>query len=314
LSKVRGRVLFAFLLIALVVLLGDVQGSASSGSETRLGFYVCPKVTTTIYPQTPSQTLPGCGPPVMSPNDHNPTPSGDLCQPASTNTDLGAFVTTQNPLGAFVASGAPSNCSTSPPTLGPGAGGAALNVSAVQRGFCPTTLTVAPHEGPIGGVFFPIGNLPLGKYDVTVTLPPQTATDGYGVVTAWAGVSVTGVLSVGAKFTETDAHALVTRNAFGVLLRNSFAGPGAGALVSSKNGNTERLAGTDYYACGTIKVSATVTYGKRGTNGVVRLTGSGNLVGGTGNYKDIKGAFMLRGSYSTKTSRGTFVLTGEAGF
>ena len=34
--------------------------------------------------------------------------------------------------------------------------------------------------------------------------------------------------------------------------------------------------------------------------------------GGTGNYKDIKGAFTLRGSYSTRTNRGRFILTGEA--
>jgi hypothetical protein len=57
-----------------------------------------------------------------------------------------------------------------------------------------------------------------------------------------------------------------------------------------------------------------VTYGKRSANGLVRLTGTGTLVGGTGNYTDIKGAFTLRGSYSTKTSRGRFVLTGEASF
>ena len=46
-----------------------------------------------------------------------------------------------------------------------------------------------------------------------------------------------------------------------------------------------------------------MTYGKRDANGVVRLSGSGSLTGGTGNYKDIKGSFTLRGGSSTKTSR-----------
>ena len=263
-------------------------------------------VTTTIYPQTPSQSLPGCGPPVMSPNDNNPTPSGNFCEPASTNTDLGAFLTTQNPLGMFVASGTPSNCASNPPSRGRGTDSAALDVSVVQRGFCPTTLTVAAHEGQLGGVFFPIGTLPLGTYDVTVTLPAQTVNEATGPV-SWLGVRVTGALRVGTKFTETDAQALVTpaRNTFGALLNNSFAGPGAGQLVLTKT----RLTGTEYYACGTINVAATVTHGKRGA-----LRGSGNLVGGSGNYKDIKGAFTLKGSYNARTGRGNLTLAGDASF
>jgi hypothetical protein len=309
LSKLHGRVLAAFVLIGLVVPLGDARGAASGGLETRLGFYICPNVSTTIYPQTPSQTLPGCGPPVVSPNSNNPSPTGNPCEPATGNTDLGAFVTTQNPFGAFVASGAPNNCAVNPPMLGPGAGGAALDVKVAQRGFCPTTLKVSAREGPLGGVFFPIGTLPLGIYDVTVTLPPQTVSEA-----SWAGVQVKGTLRVGTTFTETDAHALATGNRFATLLSNSFAGPGAGELVSTKTGNVAQLRGTNYYACGTINVAATVTYGKRRSNGVVRLRGNGNLVGGTGNYKDIKGAFTLRGSYSTKTNRGTFVLKGEASY
>jgi hypothetical protein len=305
LSKLRGRVLAAVVLIALVVPLGDARGTASGGLETRLGFYICPNVTTTIYPETPSQTLPGCGPVVVSPNSNNPSPSGNPCEPPTGNTDLGAFLTTQNPLGAFVASGAPNNCGTNPPTLGPGANGAALNVSVVQRGFCPTTLTVATREGPIGGVFFPIGTLPLGTYDVTVTLPAQTVNDAQWSA-SWLGVQVKGTLRVGTKFTETDAHALVTgRNTFGALLRNSFAGAGAGQLVLTKT----RLTGTEYYACGTINLTATLTHGKRGA-----LSGDGNLVGGSGNYKDIKGAFTLRGSYNPRTGRGTITLTGDATF
>jgi hypothetical protein len=257
----------------------------------------------------------GCGRGVSSPNNFFISPDGNTCQPPPAGTDLGAFLTTQNPLGALVHSGDPNNCATNPPTRGRGTSGVALDVSVVRRGFCPTTLTVAAREGPIGGVLFPIGTLPLGTYDVTVTLPAQTVNEAQGPV-SWLGVQVRGTLRVGTKFTETDAHALVTpgRNAFGALLRNSFAGSGAAELVSTKTGNTARLTGTDYYACGTINVAATVTYGKRGANGVVRVLGSGNLVGGTGNYKDIKGAFTLRGSYGTKTNRGTLSLTGEASF
>lgn len=306
-AKLCGRVLAAALLIGLVVPFG-ARGAPSGGLETRLGFYICPNVTTTIYPTTPSQGLPGCGSPIMSPNDNNPSPGGDFCEPASTSTDLGAFLTTQNPLGMFVASGTPNNCGANPPTRGRGADGAALDVSVVQRGFCPTTLTIAAREGvmPARGVYFPIGTLPLGTYDVTVTLPAQTVNEATGPV-SWLGVRVTGALRVGTKFTETDAQALVTpgRNTFGALLRNSFAGPGAGQLVLTKT----RLTGTEYYACGTINIAATVTYGKRGA-----LRGSGNLAGGSGNYKDIKGTFTLRGSYNPRTGRGSFRLAGDASF
>jgi hypothetical protein len=296
------RAFAALVLIALVALPGEARGAASGGTETRLGFYICPNVTTTIYPETPGQSLPGCGPPVVSPNSSNPSPSGNPCEPPTGNTDLGAFLTTQNPFGAFVSSGAPNNCATNPPTRGPGAPGAALDVRVVQRGFCPTTLTVPAREGPLGSVFFPLGTLPLGTYDVTVTLPAQTV----GPM-SWLGVQVTGKLRVGTRFTETVAHALVTgRNTFSALLRNSFADAGAGRLVLTTTG---RLTGTEYYACGTINVAATVRYGKRGA-----LSGRGNLVGGSGNYKDIKGAFTLRGRYNARTGRGSFSLTGEASF
>ena len=118
-----------------------------------------------------------------------------------------------------------------------------------------------------------------------------------------------GVLRVGAKFKEVATHALVTRNRFAALLQNSFAGVGAGALTSSRSGKTARLTGIDYYACGTIDVSATVTYGRRGA-----LRGSGTFTGGTGNYNGIKGGFTVGGSYNTRTGRGLFVLTGEATF
>ncbi|TML21103.1 MAG: hypothetical protein E6G32_08060 [Actinobacteria bacterium] len=302
-AQLRGFV--ALVLIGLVVCLGATRSAASDSLETRLGFYICPNVTTTIYPQTPEQqTLPGCGSPVMSPNDNNPTPpGGDPCLPASTNTDLGVFLTTQNPFGAFVASGTPNNCATNPHTRGRGTFKAALDVSVVQRGFCPTTLTVAAHEGPLGGVFFPIGTLPLGTYNVTVTLPAQTVNEPTGPV-SWLGVQVRGTLRVGTTFTETDTSTLaVGTKTFATLLDNSFAGPGAGKLMMTKSA----LSGTEYYACGTINVAASMTIGKRG-----RVRGEGLLTGGKGNYQGIRGTFTLAGRYNTRTKRGTFVLKGEA--
>lgn len=308
-SKLRGRVLAAIVPIGLVVMLGATTGAASGGVETRLDFSICPDVTSTTYPQTPTGlNTQGCGPPVLSPNDAIIPPNGNTCQLPG-NTDLGAFTTTQNPLGMTVASGSPINCAANPPTRGPGAGGAAINVSVAQRGFCPTSFAISAREGPIGPVIFPIGSLPLGTYDVTVTLPPQTATDGYGVTTTWAGVQVKGALRVGAKFSETDAHALVTRGRIGALIQNSFAGVGAADLVSSKSGNATRLTGIEYYACGTIDIAATVTYGNHGA-----MRGSGTFVGGTGNYNGIKGNFVLRGRYDAKTGRGHFTLTGNATF
>jgi hypothetical protein len=280
---------------------------------SRLDFSICPNVTTTTYLQTPAQGVPGCGPGISTPNNLFIQPD-NTCTMPTTNTDLGTFLTTQNPLGATVHAGAPNTCATSPPTRGPGADGAALIVTVRQTGFCPATLTIAAREGPIGGVVFPIGTLPPGTYNVTVGLPDQTVIDNGQVVT-WLGIEASGTLRVGTKFTETDTHTLARPgNTFAVLLDNSFAGPGAGELVSTKTGNVAQLRGTDYYACGTLNVAATVTYGKRGSNGVVRLRGSGSLVGGTGNYTNIKGAFTLRGSYNTRTNRGTFVLRGEATF
>jgi hypothetical protein len=301
---VRAPVVAACAVVGLVVSVGATRSAASGGLETRLGFFVCPKVTTTTYPTTVALDTQGCGSPVMSPNDHQ-----DTCEPPRTDTDLGGFLTTQNPLGLFVGSGSLNDCSTNPPRLGKGAGGAAIDVSVVQRGFCPTSFAISAREGPIGGVIFSIGSPPLGTYDVTVTLPPQTATDGYGVVTTWAGVQVHGVLRVGTTFKETDAHALVTGNEFAALLHNSFAGVGAGTLMASRSGNTTRLTGIDYYACGTIDVSATMMFGKRGA-----IRGSGTFTGGTGNYQNIKGGFTLRGSSSRKTGRGMLILTGEASF
>lgn len=303
-SKLRGRGLAFCVLIGLVVTLG-ARAAASGGLETRLNFSICANITSTSYPPNgPMSTA--CGPPVLSPNDAIIPPNG-MCQLPG-NTDLGAFTTAQNPLGMFVASGAPNRC-TNPPTRGQGAGGAAIDVSVVQRGFCPTSFATSTREGPMSGVLFSIGSPPLGTYDVTVTLPPQTATDGYGVTTTWAGVSVKGVLRVGATFKETDAHAVVTRNQFAAVLHSSFAGIGAGYLTASKSGSTTKFTGIDYYACGTIDVTATVTYGKRGA-----MRGTGSFVGGTGNYNGIKGDFTLRGRYNAKTGRGGFVLTGEASF
>jgi hypothetical protein len=74
------------------------------------------------------------------------------------------------------------------------------------------------------------------------------------------------------------------------------------------------VSGTEFYACGTIGIAARITYGKRGRTGVARLTGTGTLTGGTGNYRDVTGTFALTGKYSARTKRGTLVLRGTATF
>jgi hypothetical protein len=296
LSKLRGRVLVVLALIGLAVPVAH----AGSGVETRLGFSICPSVTTTTYPTAPTGlNTQGCGSPVMSANDHM-----SVCDPPRTDPDLGAFDTSQSPFGMFVSSGAVTDCSAKPPMLRPAAAGAAIDVSVAQRGFCPTSVAVSVREG-INGVVFPVGTLPLGMYDATVTLPPQTATDPRGITTTWAGVQVRGVLRVGAKFTETHSHALVSRGRIASLIRNSIAGQGAADFVLSGS----KLSGKEYFACGTINISAAVSVGKHGA-----ISGRGTLVGGTGNYADVKGDFTLRGSYNAKTNRGTFKLAGEARF
>ena len=96
-----------------------------------------------------------------------------------------------------------------------------VTVSVSQRGFCPTKLTVEAREGSIGGVIFPIGTLPLGTYDITVTLPDQTVSEARGPVT-WIGSQASGALRVGTTFTETDRLAtpganITGQSSFGVI-------------------------------------------------------------------------------------------------
>ena len=166
----------------------------------------------------------------------------------------------------------------------------------------------------MGGVLFPIGTLRFGTYSVTVDFPDQTVVDPRsGQSTSWIGNHATGTLRVGTTFMETDRSALAAAgNTYAVLISSSVAGPGAGELVLNRTGNVAVLRGTDYYACGTINITGTVTFGKRGAGGLARLTGNGSLTGGTGNFKGIKGAFTIKGSYSTKAERATFVLKGAA--
>ncbi len=150
--------------------------------------------------------------------------------------------------------------------------------------------------------------MPLGSYRVTVAFPDQMG---------WLGSQAGGMLHVGTSFTETDTSALARPGAsdtFAVLIRNSVAGPGAGELVSTKTSNPSvaTLSGTDYYACGSIRIAATVTYGKRARKGVVHVSGNGSITGGTGNYVGLKGTFTVTGTYSRKTNRGTLVFTDTA--
>src|SRR5436309_4614494 len=115
-AQLRGFV--ALMLIGLVVCLGAARSPASDSLETRLGFYICPNVTTTIYPQTPDQNAPGCGSPVVPPNTHHQSPRRNPCEPPTGNTELVAFTTSQNPPGAIRASDTPNNVATNAPTLG----------------------------------------------------------------------------------------------------------------------------------------------------------------------------------------------------
>jgi len=105
----------------------------------------------------------------------------------------------------------------------------------------------------------------------------------------WLGSRATGILHVGGTFTETDTNALTRpgKNAtYATLLQSSLAGPGAGDVRWSRlSTSSAELKGTDYYACGTIDVHATIGYGKRGANGLARVTGEGSLTGGTGNVQ-----------------------------
>ena len=288
----------------------------SAATPSRVGVNICPHVTQTSYPTAGQAGGPGafgCKSPVSSPGSIFVNPDNTCTTP--TNTDLGTFLTTDEPLGAYVGAGGLHNCATSPPTLGPGAPNAAVTLAVAQTGFCPTKLTLSAQTGPFGAVLFPIGNLPFGTYSVTVTFPQQASADPRGPQPfTWESSSATGTLHVGTAFTETDALALATTGgrSFATLLRNSAAGPGAGELVLTKHGNSAALRGTDYYGCGTINVAATVTLGKARAHGVARVTGNGRLTGGTGNYEGVKGAFTLTGRLSTKTNRGTFRLTGTA--
>jgi hypothetical protein len=294
--------------------------SGADATPSRVEIAICPHITQTTYPNAGSDVGPGssgCGPTVFSPGHVVVRPDGTCTM--STNTDLGTFMTNDEPLGAWIVAGGLNSCATTPPTLGPGVAGGAVTVSLTQTGSCPATVTIPGQIGPHAAVVFPLGKLPLGSYNVTADYPDQTVFGGAQAPqpATWIGSHANGTLHVGADFTETDRSALVdigNRDRFAVLLNSSVAGEGAGQLVASKTGNpsTANLTGTDYYACGTIRVAATVRYGKRGANGLTRLTGNGTLAGGTGNYQGIKGTFTVTGAYNTRTNRGTLVLKGSA--
>lgn len=291
--------LFAGTLTACIALMLVAAPAGHASTPSRIDVSICPNITTTSYPGI-TDVIAGCGGPVFSPGSVNIPPDRSSCTP-ETNTDLGTFLTTQNPLGAKVNAGGPNSCATHPPTMGPGAESAAVTLSVVQKGFCPTALMVQARTSPQGGVVFPIGSLPIGSYNVTATLPEQTAGSQ-----SWLQSQATGTLHVGGPFREVTTSALARAgNTFAALLSNSFAGPGAGEFVLTKTRGVGSLSGTEYYGCGTITISGAITFGRHG-----RLTGEGNLTGGSGNYQDIKGNFVLRGSYSPKTKRAGFVLTG----
>ena len=295
---------------------GSTARAESSSSQTEIA--VCPNVTQTTYPQAgvggigPSTF--GCQASVFSPGFVFVRPDKTCTTP--TNTDLGTFSTTQNPLGMWVSVASPNSCATTPPTLGFGAVGGKVILSLAQTGFCPTTLTVPASIGDHAAVLFPIGTLPLGAYNVSVNFGDQTVVNPQTQQPRiWTGSHASGTLRIGTTFTETDTIALARpgeRSILAALLRNSVAGPGAGELVQTRTGNAADIKGTDYYACGMINIAATLTFGKRATKGIVRLTGNGTITGGSGNYTGLEGTFTVNGSYNTRTKRQTFVLKGTA--
>ena len=282
--------------VALAIPGGVLSFAQAASGPTQLALLACPNVTQTIYPApAPSNddlsgwtTRLGCFGPVVSGGyvDCSGTPHP--------NTDLGAFRTSQNPLGLAVQLNARPTCGSDP---GAGVGNGELAVTVTKTGFCPQTSTVAARTGS-ASVIFPIGSLSLGAYEVTVAFPGQGAL---------VGTHATGTLHMGGvRFTETDTTALAKSNAFAVLLDNSIAGRGAGALTVTRAGTKAHLVGTDYYACGAINVDATVRLAKH------RVTGDGLITGGSGNYKDLKGSFTVKGSYNARTGRGTLTLKGIA--
>ena len=290
--------------VAAAFLLGAVASPARAATNTQIDFAVCPNITTTTYFGAfagPS----GCGPPAFSPGAVI-IPPGDnpTCNTPAPNADLGSFLTTQNPLGVFLHLSGGESCVTIPPNRGTAPDGGSLTISVVQRGFCPATLTIPTPSSRRDSIAYPIGTLPFGSYRVTVSFPDQNG---------WIGSQASGTLHVGTTFTETDTSALVKPGTFAVLLKNSVAGPGAGEFVWTKTTRSSaELKGTDYYACGTIKVDATLRFRNRPGGGTARLTGKGVLAGGTGNYDGIRGAFAVTGSYSAKTGRGRLVFEGTA--
>jgi hypothetical protein len=78
--------------------------------------------------------------------------------------------------------------------------------------------------------------------------------------------------------------------------------------VSTRIGSGSiKLKGTNYYACGTINVAATLRSGKRGA-----VAGDGSITGGTGNYQGLQGTFTITGKLNPRTNRGMLVLKGSA--
>jgi hypothetical protein len=156
--------------------------------------------------------------------------------------------------------------------------------------------------GPFGGLRFPIGDLMPGRYTVTATLPDQGQ---------FLATSATGTLHVDGSFTESLTGVLPAAPAtFALVLQHSIAGPGAGLFGRAKTAaGGIALSGTEYYACGTIEVSIKAKLGKQG-----RVTGTGSVEDGTGNYDGLSGAFSVKGSYRPKTGRINLSLAGALRF
>jgi hypothetical protein len=179
---------------------------AAASTPTDVGFSACAGVTaTTNWPAGPAP--PGCGSPISSSSVF--LAPDNTCTPA-TNTNLGTFMTTQNPLGLWVGIKSPDSCATVPPTRGPLVQGGAFTVTVGQTGACPTTLTIpartTPFGGPVGGVIFPIGTRRFGTYSVNVDFPDQTTVDPRsGQSMSWIGNHATGTLHVGTTFTENGS-------------------------------------------------------------------------------------------------------------
>jgi hypothetical protein len=88
-------------------------------------------------------------------------------------------------------------------------------------------------------------------------------------------------------------------------------GAGANVTVSTSTSSTSgKSRAVSYFANGSVRTAGAYKLGGATTSGLVTLTVSGRVTGGTGAFKGARGRYHGAGTYDPKTNTTTLTLTG----